>query len=336
MKVARGSHQNAETKKAEPFEGPANFRNRSCPTGGRTTRGILSMTAKSIDSNSLPIQAALAYAANYGLPVFPCALMRRPNGKLDKVPLVKWGKTEADRAAVDARNLTLIEKWWRRWPDAVISIPTGKRSGIDILDIDCKNGAWGFDTLDELGKSILPDTPISHTPSGGVHVFFSCIDLEIRNSAGEKGLGVGLDIRGEGGQVVLPSPNSGYWWDPHKNLDTVPLRPAPAWLGYRPPKQRVFPQGGRRGFDPEAILAEACANIRTADAGHRHEVLNSEVFSIAGLVASGAINENQARHHLSAAALAMVSRTGGDQDKTERDFAAAFADGLAQPRRARR
>jgi hypothetical protein len=70
-------------------------------------------------------------------------------------------------------------------------------------------------TLADLGGAILPDTPISHTPSGGVHVGFARTDLEIRNSAGKHGLGVGLDIRGDSGQAVLPSANSGYWWDPH-------------------------------------------------------------------------------------------------------------------------
>jgi len=276
-----------------------------------------------------PLSAALAYAEKYRWPVFPTKLVRQTNGKLDKVPLVKWKN-------ITTPDLVQIEAWWQRWPDALVSIPTGKRSGVIILDIDCKGDYWGFDTLAALGKPILPDTPIAHTVSGGVHVYFSCTNLEIRNSAGDKGLGDGLDIRGEGGAIVLPSPNSGYWWDPHKNLDTVPLRPAPDWLGYHPPKQRVSARGGRRGFDSEAILAEACANIRACDAGHRHDVLNREAFSIAGLVAAGALNENQARHHLSAAASSMVRRTGGDRDKAERDFEDAFADGLAAPRRVRR
>ena len=276
------------------------------------------------------LAAARAYGEKYGWPVFPTKLVRRANGKLDKVPLVKWKN-------ITTPDPVQIEAWWRRWPDALISTPTGKRSGIIILDIDCKEGRWGFDTLDALGKSILPTTPIGHTPSDGVHVYFSCIDLQIRNSAGTKGLGLGLDIRGEGGAIVLPSPNSGYWWDPHKNLDTVSLRPAPDWLGYRPPKHPVPAKAGsRRGFDPEAILAEACANIRACDAGHRHDVLNREAFSIAGLVAAGALNENQARHHLSAAAASMVRRTGGDRDKAERDFEDAFRDGLAAPRKVRR
>jgi hypothetical protein len=154
-------------------------------------------------------EQALAYARDRGWPVFPTELVRRPDGTLDKVPCVKWAKNEADRVAVDARNPDRIKSWWRRWPDAAISVPTGRRSGIVVLDIDVKQGRNGFDTLAELGKAMLPATPIAHTPSGGTHVYFARTELEIRNSAGGKGLGLGLDIRGDGGAIVLPSANSG-------------------------------------------------------------------------------------------------------------------------------
>ena len=34
-------------------------------------------------------------------------------------------------------------------------------------------------------------------------------------------LGPGLDVRGDGGYVILPSSGSGYTWDPLLNFDTV-------------------------------------------------------------------------------------------------------------------
>jgi hypothetical protein len=207
---------------------------------------------------------ALGYAQDRGWPVFPTRLVKRPNGKVDKVPLVKWG-TEA------SRDPAQIEAWWRKWPDAAISIPTGRRSGIIILDIDIRNDRNGLDTLADLdiGLAILPDTPIAHTPSGGLHVYFGCIGIEIRNSAGTKGLGAGLDIRGDGGQAVLPSPNSGYWWDPHCNFDTVTPVPAPAWLGHRQKPDRPHREGRR--LAPATILNAACENIRHAGNGERHD-----------------------------------------------------------------
>jgi hypothetical protein len=127
-----------------------------------------------------PDETARWYGATYGWPVFPCRLVRRPSGKLDKVPLIKdWPNAASTDPAV-------IERWWRQWPDAVISFVTGKRSGIIILDIDIRPDRCGLDTLDELGVLPLPTTPIVHTASGGIHLYFRRSSLEIRNSAALK------------------------------------------------------------------------------------------------------------------------------------------------------
>jgi putative DNA primase/helicase len=270
-----------------------------------------------------PLDAAVEYARR-GWPVFPVALIKR-GGRVDKQPLVKWG-SEA------STNPAQIRLWWYRWPRVLIGIPTGKRSGIVVLDIDVKDGRNGFDRLAELGKSILPDTPMAHTHSGGLHIYFAVLALEIRNSAGEHGLGVGLDVRGEGGFIVVPSPDSGYCWDPHYNLDTVPLMPAPAWLGHRQQKSSLAPRAN--GYlDPPTMLATACATIRAADPGQRHEVLNREAFIIGTLVAAGAISESTAHHELATATAAMVWRSDGDRRKAADDLADAFSAGIAKSRR---
>ena len=265
----------------------------------------------------------LDYAAR-GWPVFPASW----DGK--KIPLIKeWGPNAST-------DLAVISAWWQRWPDAWIGVPTGRRSGVVVLDIDIKRpDANGYDTLDDLGLGILPDTPLAHTRSGGLHVYFGCIGFEIRNSAGKKGLGPGLDVRGEGGLVIVPSAQSGYEWDPHCNLDTLALVPAPAWLGHREKDARPANREGVR-LAPVAILDTACDNIRRADKGERHDVLNREAFSVATLVGAGALDEQTARHQLAAATTAMVWRSGGDLKKAERDLEDAFADGLRAPRRAAR
>jgi hypothetical protein len=67
----------------------------------------------------------------------------------------------------------------------------------------------------------LPETPPVFTRSGGEHVYFAYDGKpEIRNSEGKYGLGPGADIRGEGGWVVLPCPDSGYVWHSKFNFDT--------------------------------------------------------------------------------------------------------------------
>ncbi len=88
------------------------------------------------NNTSTTLAAALAYAA-HGLPVFPC-LNEPTDPKQHKRPLTKNGfkdaKTDADA----------IRRWWRRWPDALIGMPTGASSGVAVLDLDTKNGKNGF------------------------------------------------------------------------------------------------------------------------------------------------------------------------------------------------
>jgi hypothetical protein len=282
--------------------------------------------------NLSTLATALNYAARFDLPVFPARLVFRDDGKVDKVPYVKWRDLPA------APNLRQIEAWWQKHPDALICTPAGKRSRLILLDIDIKGGRNGFDTLDDLGKPILPETPIAHSRSGGVHLYFADhTDIEIRNSEGEDGLGVGLDVRGEGGMIVLPSPGSGYTWDPHYNLDTHEPLPAPFWLGHKK-ERKDRPAGTGRGFaSPTAILDGAIANIHKASGGTRHGVILKEVYTVAGLAAAGRLDAADARQRLSAAVISMVLHSGGDLPKAERDFADAWKHGFAKPlHRARR
>lgn len=127
------------------------------------------------------------YAAK-GLPLFPVAG--------DKRPLVKW----KHGATADIRQL---HAWWTRWPDAMIGMKTGTASGLVVLDVDVKNGCNGFETMRANGWQLPADAIEVKTPSGGSHFYFRNPNGQtIRNSAGK--IGPGLDIRGEGGFIVLP------------------------------------------------------------------------------------------------------------------------------------
>jgi putative DNA primase/helicase len=276
------------------------------------------------------LDAALSYAERRGWPVFPVALVKRQDGKLDKKPLVKWGAA----ATTDAKQ---IKEWWRRWPNALVGVPTGRRSGLVVLDVDCKfDTANGFHTLaDRFALYDFPDTPQVFTRSGGHHVYFGAIDAEIRNSSGETGLGPGLDVRGEGGVVVVPSPGSGYAWHSRYNFDTVQLMPAPAWLGHRERPERTS-SNGYHWFDPQECLAEACQRIRTAADGQKHVTLNREVFSVGTLAAAGLLPEADARRSLEAATSILIRHSDADRKRTWETFKRAFDDGLAAPRRVRR
>ena len=90
-------------------------------------------------------------------------------------------------------------------------MPTGAASGIDVLDIDFKNGKDGTLPLDDLLRDLgaLPETKSVLTPSGGKHLYFRHAE-GIRCSTDK--LGVGLDVRGDGGFVVLPPSHELYEW----------------------------------------------------------------------------------------------------------------------------
>jgi bifunctional DNA primase/polymerase-like protein/primase-like protein len=131
-------------------------------------------------------KAARAYAKR-DIPVFPC----KPGGK---EPLTERGHLDA---TTDLRRITA---WWTRWPEANVAAPTGERSGVWVLDADPEDG--GLESLKALGLRLGRANVKSG--GGGLHFAFrwNAAAPPIRNSAGK--LGPGLDVRGEGGYVLLP------------------------------------------------------------------------------------------------------------------------------------
>lgn len=249
-------------------------------------------------TSNLP--AALSYAAR-GLPDFP--VIKTRDGR--KVPAVEHGYLDA------TTDTATITGWWTRNPGALVAMPTGRLTGVVVLDIDVKNGVHGWDALENLlGALPLADTPHAHTPTGGCHVHFKAPDFEVRCSAGR--IGPGLDIRGDGGSIILPAPVGGYWWDPHFDLDKVPLAPMPEWLieATRPKVERievkapdyVMPGLSRYG---RGSLDGAGRDIINAPAGAQESTLNGRAFWIGQLVGGGEIPLALARDALIYAASKM-------------------------------
>jgi hypothetical protein len=271
-----------------------------------------------------PLAAALAYARR-GWPVFP----GHWQGERRKHPLIAGWQAKATTAEAQ------IIAWWTRWPAALIGVPTGKASGLVVLDIDTKNpAANGYDTLKALGKADLPATPRAHTASGGEHVYFATIGIEIRNSIGQHGLGPGLDVRGEGGLVITPSPGSGYRWDPIRNFDTCSPIPAPAWLGHREKAAGSTARRRKVGerFNATDYLVACGNNIRNASAGDKYRTVRSEAFKIGTLVRDKLVTRSAADHELKGALKDLEKHTAdpGHMWDSAED---AFAEGLAAPGR---
>ncbi len=86
-----------------------------------------------------------------------------------------------------------------------LGVATG--NDLVVLDVDQKNNKDGFDSLAKVG---LPKTSLEQfgtftvlTPGGGVH-YYGKSSKAVRSRADVLGKGSGVDIRGEGGYIVVP------------------------------------------------------------------------------------------------------------------------------------
>lgn len=171
---------------------------------------------------------ALKYAG-LGWPVF--ALQPK-----DKVPL-KGSRGFKDAATSEI----LITRAWDDHPDANIGMATGKTAGAWVLDIDGEKGSQSLTAMEnDIGP--LPETLEQRTGSGGRHLFFRWpVAREVRN---KQSLRPGIDIRGEGGYIVLPPsihPNGKeYSWPYGQKMSIADI--PPAWLdAIAPAKKKVAP-----------------------------------------------------------------------------------------------
>lgn len=278
---------------------------------------------------SAPIDAALAYAWRRW-PVFPVDW--RPGRR--KAPLTRHGFKDAttDEAAICG--------WWRRWPDALIGCPTGRF--FVVLDVDRRGGADGLDTLSDFGL-LLPDTPISHTPSGGLHLYFAPLPMRSTTGAAGRGIGPCLDWRAQGSSIILPSPGSGYSWDPHVNFRTVPLANVPVELMPREPerppaREPVRPAIGLSAYG-EGALDAAARRIMGAPPGEQEATLNAESFSIGTLAGAGGVPADFARRVLIWAGRQMRDGDPGRPwrpAEIEQKIDRSFDQGMRHPREMRR
>jgi Bifunctional DNA primase/polymerase, N-terminal/Primase C terminal 1 (PriCT-1) len=120
-----------------------------------------------------------------------------------------------------------IRLWWGTWGEANIGVVTGIRSGFFVLDVDPREGGSKSLALLKSKHGKLPDTRTADTGGGGVHYLFKYPDFPVKNSTGR--LGPGLDIKGEGGAIVVAPAlhHSGkrYCW-----RNDAPIAEAPEWL----------------------------------------------------------------------------------------------------------
>ncbi len=245
--------------------------------------------------NALPA-AAFRYALRR-IPVFPLA----PGSKR---PIQG---SHGLRDATDDSDVSRVR--WQRTPQANIAAATGSRSEFWVLDIDMPDGSESLAAL-EAEHGSLPVTIEASTPRGGRHLYWrwSANGPEIRNSAGR--IGKGLDVRGEGGSIVLPpsvlADGRGYHW---VKTGASTFADAPDWLVKivlpRPPAPRPEPKPPPA--DIENYVASAAASelsgLSAAQEGTRNDALNRAAFNLAQFVKAGALPEDWTRGQLEAHAV---------------------------------
>ena len=182
--------------------------------------------------NDAVLSAALAYAAK-GWPVFPCGM--------DKKPLTKNGFYNATTDPEQIRN------WWAKYPNAAIGVPTGRTSGILVIDLDVRPDGDGRESMRDLEARIgqLPDTVMSITPSGGNHRVFRYPGDDETNFSSAAGISDHVDVRADGGYIILPPStirSGAYTWELSSDPEDVqPAQLPDAWVNWLPHEPR-FPE----------------------------------------------------------------------------------------------
>lgn len=226
-----------------------------------------------------PVEHALAYA-ELGWRVAPIA----PGTKFPRVDA--WQK-------VATTNELQIRQWWKMWPDSGVSIVTGVESGLVVIDIDPRHdGDVGWAELETKHGTV--DTVEALTGGGGRHLLFAMpADVVITNAA-DSHLPAGIDVRGEGGQIVAapsihPVTGQPYVWEvEHDPLDGHPVAPLPAWLLElltRPALDQKPRATERSTYVGESIVERFAANhtwpeLLQADGWTYHSTRNSEAHGI--------------------------------------------------------
>lgn len=143
-----------------------------------------------------------------------------------KRPIVKWRGFE-EKPATEAD----VDAWFARWPDANAAVVTGRLSGLVVVDVDPAHG--GAESLAAIEREFgaLPATVECLTGGGGRHLYFRHPGGTVSNRAG---LRPGIDLRGDGGCIVIPPSvhPSGrrYAWAKGRSPSETALAALPRWV----------------------------------------------------------------------------------------------------------
>ena len=114
-----------------------------------------------------------------------------------------------------------IKSWWEETPRANVGIVTGEVSGVIVIDCDSEEACKRFiRAYPEAERTLQSKT------GNGKHFYFKWVS-GIRNKAGSTALGLGIDVRSDGGYVVAPPSihpsGSEYKWLKKTKIQPLPI-----------------------------------------------------------------------------------------------------------------
>jgi hypothetical protein len=243
-------------------------------------------------------------AANYGWKLFPVEAR-------GKKPLIEGWPERATSIVAE------LDTWAKQFPSCNWGMATGKTSGVFVLDAD---GPQGTASVVIMG---VPETMVVTTGrvDDGRHFYYLLPNEEttIRNSTGK--VAPGIDIRGDGGYVVIPPSvhSSGKVYDYSHFIAPVI---APDWLvklaqgpsvePSAPLPSDYAPATDEQKLYAQNILAKQCLEFAgmPAGTGTRNDALNRMCYTLGGLIRTRCLDQNVVEQKVFAAVAGYAQTEG--------------------------
>lgn len=317
------------------------------------------------------LKNALAIAER-GWPVFPChPKSKAPLVKADTDPETGEEIPNSGGFHKATTDPLIITAWWKKWPRAMIGVPTGSKIDAFIVDFDAGEDKVTGEVFEasalqvaleaEIGEQ-LPITATAKSPRdyGGIHKYFAMPagkkigrSIKFRNR---------VDILGNDGYVIVPPSirNDGRAYSWLSDPDEVGIAIAPPALidliekhqahgaaddrsisaraaaAVKPPKGKegagiTEVDEAMRKYGLTAMDAEA-STVRRAQEGERNNNLNIAALKLGQLVAAGVLNEALVRAVLEDAAAACGLVGSDGLASVRKTIDSGLRKGKSQPR----
>lgn len=200
-------------------------------------------------------------------------------------------------------------------------LATGPASGVWVLDYDPAHaGEQAHEIMQALEGG--RDTRVHGTGSGGTHLIWALDARTARHGNGRGQLPAGLDVRGEGGQVVLPPSVSGK--GAYRVLVDSAPQPAPAWL-----VELIVGDERERQREPVAIGGNGGPGEATGSRGAQYA--NSAVTALLGELAGAPVGTRNDTAFRVACRLIELANAGWSQLSIEQAHSAWWAAASEHP-----